>query len=79
MVDWRSRLFTLARLVVVGFIPVRVGLLGRAEGSSGSFGFACIHCGGRWGSPVHSRSRGFALAHLVVVSLIQVREGLLRL
>ena len=77
-VDWRSRFFSPARLVVVGFIPVRVGLLGRAECSSGFFGFAWINCGGRWARPVHSRSRGFALALLVVVSLIQVREGSLR-
>ena len=38
-----SLYFTRARLGVVGFLPVCVVLLGRAYGSSGSFGLAWGH------------------------------------
>ena len=39
-----SRGFTRACLGVVRFIRVRLGSLGRAKGTPGSFGFAWIHC-----------------------------------
>ena len=40
----RSRVFILARHVVVGFIRVRVGLLGSTEGSSRPLRFELVHC-----------------------------------
>ena len=49
-----SRGFTLAYLVVVWFITVLVGSLGRVMGSWGSFGVACVHLGALRGRRVHS-------------------------
>ena len=64
-----SRGLTPAR---IGVVWVRVGSLGRAYESSGSFGFAWFNTGG---PRVHSCSRGFTRASLVFVGFFRVRVG----
>ena len=59
MVHSGSRGFTLARLGLVGFCCDRVVSLVRAKGSSGSFGFTCVHSDaniGRKSSRVFTRA-----------------------
>ena len=57
------------------FIRVRVGSLERAQGLSGSLGFALVHYSATSGRRVHSRSRGFTQAHLTVVGFIRICVG----
>ena len=64
--------------MVVGFIGVRVGSIGRAQGSSGLFGFAWVHSGTPMCLRVHSGSREFTLAHIEIVGFIPFRVGPLR-
>ena len=61
------------RLVVVGFIRVRVGSLARAKGSSGSFCLVWVHSCTPRCLRVDSDSRGFTKARLGVVGFIRVR------
>ena len=70
-----SRGFTWARLVVAGFIRVRLGSPGRALGSSDSFELASNRSGAPREPRVHSGSRGFTRTGLVVDGFIQVRLG----
>ena len=60
------------------FIRVRVGTLGSAYGSLGSFGFAWVHSGGPRGRLVHSAWHGFTSTRLGVVGFIKVLMGSLR-
>ena len=65
---WRAR-------GVVGFIRVRIGSLGRAIGSLGSFGFTWVLSGPPRSRRVHSRSRSFTREGLGVFGFIRVRVG----
>ena len=67
-----SREFTLARLVDVEFIWVRVGSLGR---SSCLFGFAWVHSRALSGCRVHPGSHAFTRARILAVGYICVRVG----
>ena len=72
-----SRVFTLARLGVVGFIQVCVCSLSRAYISSRLFRFGLVHNGAHSGRRVHSSLRGFTRAHAMAIWFIQIRVGLL--
>ena len=76
-VDFCSHGFTRSHVLVVGFIGFRVGSLGCAKWSSGSFEFAWVHSCVNIGPRVHSSSRGFSRARLRVVWFVRVRMGLL--
>ena len=61
-----SRRFTRTRIGIVVFFWNRVGSLGRAYRSSGSFGFAWARLGATRGSRVHSGYREFTGAGQVL-------------
>ena len=70
-----SHWFTPVRLPVVGLIRVHFRSIGRAKGSSDSFGFAFVHLGAIRSRRVYSGSRGFTRVRLEVVSVIRLRVG----
>ena len=67
--------FTRERLVVAGFIRVRLGTFVYAKGSRASFGFAWAHSCASSGRRFHSGSLGFTLAHIDVVGFLRFCEG----
>ena len=63
---------------VVRLIQVRVGSIGRANGSSGAFSFAWVNSCGPSDRRVRSGLRGFTQSRLRVVGFFRVCLGLLR-
>ena len=64
--------------MIVGIIPVRVGSLGRAFGSSAAFGFALDHSGVPRGLRAHSGSGELTWSRLDVAGFIVVSFRSLR-